>query len=96
MVIQDTFKLKIVLEDQEQTTFTCSFGTFAYRRMPFGLCNAPGTFQICLMGIFSDLVEKVVEVFMNDFSVFGDSFESCLHHVELVLQRCREKSLVLN
>ncbi|XP_057491359.1 uncharacterized protein LOC130777083 [Actinidia eriantha] len=89
-------QIEIALEDQEKTTFTCPFGTFAYRRMPFGLCNAPGTFQRCMMGIFSDLVEKVVEVFMDDFSVFGDSFESCLHHLELVLQRCKEKGLVLN
>ncbi|XP_057491373.1 uncharacterized protein LOC130777106 [Actinidia eriantha] len=89
-------QIEIALEDQEKTTFTCPFGTFAYRRMPFGLCNAPGTFQRCMMGIFSDLVEKVVEVFMDDFSVFGDSFESCLHNLELVLQRCKEKGLVLN
>ena len=43
------------------------------------------------MGIFSDLVEKVVEVFLEDFSVFNDSFESCLHNLELVLTRCEEK-----
>jgi hypothetical protein len=45
-------------QDQEKTTFTCPFGTFAYRRMPFGLCNAPATFQRCMMSIFSDMVEK--------------------------------------
>jgi hypothetical protein len=43
------------------TTFTCPFGTFAYRRMPFGLCNAPATFQRCMMSIFSDMVEKILE-----------------------------------
>ena len=48
------------------------------------------------MGIFSDLVEKVVEVFMDDFSVLGDSLESCLHNLELVLTRCQEKKIVLN
>ena len=37
-------KITIALEDQEKTTFTCPYGTFAFRRMPFGLCNAPGTF----------------------------------------------------
>ena len=37
------FQIEIDLEDQEKTTFTCPFGTFAYRRMPFGLCNAPAT-----------------------------------------------------
>ncbi|GKC20892.1 reverse transcriptase domain-containing protein, partial [Tanacetum coccineum] len=61
-------------KDQEKTTFTCPYGTFAYRRMPFGLCNAPGTFQRCMMAIFHDMIEKTMEVFMDDFSVFGDSF----------------------
>ncbi|GKA43162.1 reverse transcriptase domain-containing protein [Tanacetum coccineum] len=63
-------------KDQEKTTFTCPYGTFAYRRMPFGLCNAPGTFQRCMMAIFHDMIEKTMEVFMDDFSVFGDSFSS--------------------
>ena len=65
-------------EDQEKTTFTCPYGTFAYRRMPFGLCNAPATFQRCMMAIFSDMVEKFIEVFMDDFSVFGSSFDCYL------------------
>jgi hypothetical protein len=83
-------------EDQEKTTFTCPFGTFAYRRMPFGLCNAPATFQRCMISIFSDMVERHLEIFMDDFSVFGSSFEECLHHLTLVLIRCKEKNLVLN
>ena len=60
-------------KDQEKIAFTCPFGVFAYRRMPFGLCNAPATFQRCMMAIFSDMVEKCIEVFMDDFSVFGPS-----------------------
>ncbi|XP_057754687.1 uncharacterized protein LOC130974001, partial [Arachis stenosperma] len=67
-----------------------------YRRMPFGLCNAPATFQRCMLSIFSDMVEKFIEVFMDDFSVFGDSFNTCLHHLTLVLKRCQETNLVLN
>ncbi|KAL4337572.1 hypothetical protein AHAS_Ahas12G0123600 [Arachis hypogaea] len=82
--------------DQEKTSFTCPYGVFAYRRMPFGLCNAPVTFQRCMLSIFSDMIEKFIEVFMDDFSVFGDSFPSCLHHLALVLKRCQETNLVLN
>ncbi|GJV48205.1 reverse transcriptase domain-containing protein [Tanacetum coccineum] len=67
--------------------------TFAYRRMPFGLCNAPGTF---LIAIFHDMIEKTMEVFMDDFSVFGDSFSSCLSHLDKMLQRCEDTNLVLN
>nr|GEV83411.1 reverse transcriptase domain-containing protein [Tanacetum cinerariifolium] len=72
--------------DQEKTTFTCPYGTFAYRRMPFGLCNAPGMFQRCMLAIFHDMVEKTMEVFMDDFSVFGNSFENCLSRLDKMLQ----------
>ena len=89
-------QIEIALEDQEKTMFTCSFGTFAFRKMPFGLCNAPGTFQRCMMGIFSDMIEIILEIFMDDFSVFGDSFEGCLENLRKVLERCQEKNLVLN
>ncbi|GJZ11395.1 reverse transcriptase domain-containing protein [Tanacetum coccineum] len=61
------FQIPIDPNDQEKTTFTCPYGTFAYRRMPFGLCNAPGTFQRCMMAIFHDMIEKTMEVFMDDF-----------------------------
>nr|GEX16461.1 hypothetical protein [Tanacetum cinerariifolium] len=73
----------------EKTTFTCPYGTFAYRRMPFGLCNAPATFQRCMLAIFHDMVEKAMEVFMDDFSVFGNSFENCLSRLDKMLQRAK-------
>ncbi|GJS91696.1 reverse transcriptase domain-containing protein [Tanacetum coccineum] len=90
------FQIPIDPHDQEKTTFTCPYGTFAYRRMPFGLCNAPGTFQRCMMAIFHDMIEKTMEVFMDDFSVFGDSFDSCLSNLERMLKRCEDTNLVLN
>ncbi|RVW74371.1 Retrovirus-related Pol polyprotein from transposon 297 [Vitis vinifera] len=65
------FQIEIDVEDQEKTTFTCPFGTYAYRRMPFGLCNAPTTFQRCMLSIFSDMVERIMEVFMDDITVYG-------------------------
>nr|GEU59117.1 reverse transcriptase domain-containing protein [Tanacetum cinerariifolium] len=80
----------------EKTTFTCPYGKFAYRRMPFGLCNAPDTFQRCMMAIFHDMIEKTMEVFMDDFSVFGNSFQTCLSHLENMLKRCEDTNLFLN
>ena len=89
-------QIAIAPEDQEKTTFTCPYGTFAFRRMPFGLCNALGTFQRCMMAIFSDMVEKTIEIFMDDFSVMGNSFDNCLANLRVVLTRCEETNLVLN
>ncbi|GKF26882.1 reverse transcriptase domain-containing protein, partial [Tanacetum coccineum] len=90
------FQIPIDPKDQEKTTFTCPYGTFAYRCMPFGLCNAPSTFQRCMMAIFHDMIEKTMEVFMDDFSVFGDSFSTCLSHLEKMLKRCEDTNLALN
>lgn len=90
------FQIPIDPQDQEKTTFTCPYGTFAYKRMPFGLCNALGTFQRCMMAIFHGMIGKTMEVFMDDFSVIGDSFQSCLSHLENMLKRCKEINLCLN
>ncbi|GJT42133.1 reverse transcriptase domain-containing protein [Tanacetum coccineum] len=90
------FQIPIDPQDQEKTTFTCPYGTFAYKRMPFGLCNAPGTFQRCMTAIFHDMIEKTMEVFMDDFSVFGNNFSKCLDNLDKMLNRCEETNLVLN
>nr|GEW48418.1 reverse transcriptase domain-containing protein [Tanacetum cinerariifolium] len=63
------FQILIDTQDTEKTTFTCPYGTFAYRHMPFGLCNAP---------------------------VFGDSFSSCICHLDKMLKRCENTNLVLD
>nr|GEV59609.1 reverse transcriptase domain-containing protein [Tanacetum cinerariifolium] len=90
------FQILIDPQDQEKTTFTCPYRMFVYRRMPFGLCNAPGTFQRCMMAIFHDMIEEMMEVFMDDFSVFGNSFSSFLSHLDKMLKRCKDTNLVLN
>ena len=64
--------------------------------MPFGLCNAPGTFQRYMMSIFIDLLEHCIEVFMDDFSVYGSSFDHCLSNLARVWERCEETNLVPN
>ena len=90
------FQIEIAAEDQGKTTFTCPFGTYAYRRMLFGLCNAPTTFQRCMLSIFSNLVERIMEVYMDDITVYGENFEECLVNLETILHRCIEKNLVFN
>ena len=80
-------QIAIAPEDQEKTTFTCSYGTFAFR---LGFCNAPSIFQRCIITIFSDMVEQLIEIFMDDFSVFGLSFDHYLGNLALVLKICEK------
>ena len=89
-------QIAIAHEDQEKTTFTCPYGTFAFRRMPFGLCNALATFQRCMMSMLSDLAKEVMKIFMDNFTVYGSSFEHCLQNLGTVLQRYQDKNLALN
>ncbi|CAM8981890.1 unnamed protein product [Rhodiola kirilowii] len=89
-------QISIAPEDQEKTTFTFPFGSFAFRRMSFGLCNAPDTFQRVVTSIFSDMIGTFIEVFMDDFTVYGDTFDACLGNFSRVLERCVSMNLVLN
>ena len=81
------YQIPIHPDDQEKTTFTCPYGTFAFRRMPFGLCNAPATFQRCMQSIFCDYIDDCVEVFMDDFFVYGSTFDECLSDLVKVLKK---------
>ncbi|KAL3698608.1 hypothetical protein R1sor_012684 [Riccia sorocarpa] len=82
-------------EDQNKTTFTTDWGTFAYNRMPFGLCNAPATFQRLMNTIFKDFLRKFVEVFIDDFCVFGRR-EEHFEKLQMTFDRCREMGLALH
>jgi len=75
---------------------TCPYGTFAYRRMPFGLCNAPAPFQWCMTIIFSDFIDNIMELFMDDFSIYEGTSDLCLENLTKVLCRCEEVHFVLN
>ncbi|GJX63098.1 putative nucleotidyltransferase, ribonuclease H [Tanacetum coccineum] len=90
------FQIPIKPFDQEKTMFTCPYGTYTYKRMPFSICNAPATFQRCMVAIFQDMLETSMEVFMDDFLIFGDSFDTCLVNLEQMLVRCKQALLVLN
>lgn len=89
-------QIAVANEDKEKITFTCPYGIFAYRRMQFGLCNAPATFHRCMTSIFANMLEKHMEVFMDDFSVFGYSFDNYLTNLSLILERCQQTNLILN
>jgi hypothetical protein len=89
-------QIPIHLDDQHKTTFTCPYGTFAYRRMPFGLCNTPASFQRCMVAVFLEFIEEIVKVFMDDFSIYGKTFVDCLANLYKVLTRCADVHLVLN
>ena len=82
--------------DQIYTTFITDWGTYAFRRMPFGLCNAPGTFQRIMRDIFHDFMRHFLEVFIDDFVVFSKSWEEHLEHLRLTFERCREANLKLH
>ena len=86
-------QISIAPEDQDKTTFICPYGTFAFKKMPFGLCNAPATFKRCMMSIFCDMVEDTIEIFMDDFFVVCDSFDHCLNQLSEVLNRCKISTL---
>nr|GEY02698.1 reverse transcriptase domain-containing protein [Tanacetum cinerariifolium] len=89
-------KIHDVIKQEETTMFTCPYGMFAYLRMPFGLCNVPVMFQRCMTAIFHDMIEKTIKVFMDDLSVFRNSFQICLSHLEKMLKRCEDTNLCLN
>ena len=82
-------QIQIAPEYQDKTTFTCPWGTIAYRVLPFGLCNAPATFQREILGIFSDLVDDSVEIYLDDFNPYGNSFEQGLVNLDKVLKICK-------
>ena len=84
-------QIVIHLDDQEKSTFICPFGTFAFRRMSFTLLNTLMTVQICMTSIFSKFLGDSLEVFMDNFLVFGDDFHSFLTHLKKILEVCIKK-----
>ena len=89
-------KIGIYLGDQKKTTFTCIEGTYEFRCMPFWLCNAPATFQRCMNAMFLEFVGDYLEIFMDDFSIFGSSFDLCLSHLTHIFQLCIQFNLMLS
>eukprot|EP00253_Pinus_taeda_P032975 PITA_32975 len=89
-------QIQICLEDQDKTTFTYPWGTFAYRVLPFGLCNAPTTFQRVVLSIFAELVHDVVEIYMDYFTPYGCDFQESMTNLGKVLHKFIEMNLSLS
>jgi len=89
-------QIQISPEDQDKTTFTCPWGTFTYKVLPFGFCNALATFQRFVLRIFSELFHDSVEIYMDDFTPYGDDFQEALSNLGKVLRRCIEMYLSLS
>ena len=89
-------QIQIALEDQDKTTFMCPWGTFPYRVLPFGLCNAPTTFQRAVLGIFSDLIQDCMEIYIDDFTTYGDEYDQALDNLDEVLTICQDTNLSLS
>ncbi|GJW91103.1 reverse transcriptase domain-containing protein, partial [Tanacetum coccineum] len=91
-----TSKTSSALEALWKTLFMLYLYKIGTLRMPFGFCNAPATFQRCMLAIFHDMIEEYVEVFMDDFSIFRNSFDNRLYNLAKMIKRCKDASLVLN
>lgn len=82
-------------KDRSKTAFTTPFGLFEYVRMPFGLCNAPVTFQRLMQAVMNVLVFQILVVCLDDILVFSECFEQHLCVLETVLRRLAETGLKL-
>nr|GEU87425.1 reverse transcriptase domain-containing protein [Tanacetum cinerariifolium] len=83
------------LKDKEKSTLLKVLKSHK-RAIAWKISDIKGTFQRCTMAIFHDMIKKTMEVFMDDFLVFDDSFSSCLSHLDQMLKRCEDTNLVLN
>ncbi|MCO5601005.1 hypothetical protein L7F22_055121 [Adiantum nelumboides] len=88
-------QISLAEEDREKTTFITEWGAFIYLVMPFGLCNAPATFQRAMMTIFAEYLQKFMAIFVDDFTVYSSTAKH-LECLRLMFQKCREKRVCLN
>ncbi|XP_042624230.1 uncharacterized protein cuzd1.1 [Cyprinus carpio] len=89
------FQVAVSEKDREKTAVTTPFGLFEWTRMPFGLCNAPATFQRLMGVVLGDLAFDVLLVYLDDVIIFSRDFESHCERLELVFNRLRQHGLKL-
>ncbi len=88
-------QIKMVKKDKEKTTFISNMGAYAYNVMPFALCNVPTTFQKVMTKTFKEFLNKFMQVFINDFNVYG-SKKDHLSQLQKCLEECRQNGISLN
>ena len=96
MVFSGYNQIKVLLEDQEKTTFTTPWGSFMYVKMPFGLMNAGATFQRAMDSSFAKEIGKFVVIYMVDIMIYSRSDKEHIHHLEKVFLKCRKFGISLN
>jgi hypothetical protein len=100
MSILDSFsgynQIRVKRVDKYKTTFITPWGTFAYERMPFGLSNVGSTFKIAMQIAFDDLIRKIIQIYLDDLTVYSKNRSDCVGHLKRVLMRCRKFDISLN
>ncbi|RVW18567.1 Transposon Tf2-8 polyprotein [Vitis vinifera] len=94
--LQGIFKLKLMWKIRKKPPLHVHLEHMLTEECHLVYVTHPATFQRCMLSIFSDMVERIMEVFMDDITVHGGTYEECLVNLEAVLHRCIEKDLVLN
>ena len=89
------FQIGLTQRAIEKTAFVTQDGQWEYLRMPFGLCNAPATFQRMMNGVFKDLIGKNILVYLDDVTIYSKTFEEHLYTLRVVLERLRNEGLFL-
>ena len=82
--------------DREKTAFITRYGTYEFNVMPFGLCNAPATFQRLMNHVYQGIAYKYVVVYLDDTNVFSRTFDDHIKHLREVFIRIRKAGLKLN
>jgi Reverse transcriptase (RNA-dependent DNA polymerase)/RNase H-like domain found in reverse transcriptase/Integrase zinc binding domain/Chromo (CHRromatin Organisation MOdifier) domain/Integrase core domain len=94
--VRDGFnRLRIAPGEEWKTAFRCRYGLFEYTVMPFGLCNAPGTFQHYMNDTFHDFLDEFLIVYLDDLLIYSKTLKEHKQHVRKVLERLRDAGLYL-
>jgi hypothetical protein len=89
------YLLRMAEGEEWKTAFRCRYGLFEYQVMPFGLCNAPGTFQHFVNDTFSDFLDRFLAAYLDDLLIYSDSLKEHKAHVRLILERLKSAGLYI-